>query len=157
MYNICTYMSLEEELKIKSPLGLSKKTVVQLIISGDYVQNQLNSTLKPFEITVQQFNVLRILRGQKGEAVSLSTIQERMINKQSNTTRLVDKLINKAYVNREINTSNRRKVSISISKRGLDFLKDIDPVIDNIENSITQKLTKDQLILLNQLLEHLRC
>ena len=157
MYNNCMYMSLEHELKINSPLGLNKKTVVQLILSGDFVHNQLNSTLKPFDITVQQFNVLRILRGQKGKAVSLSTIQERMINKQSNTTRLVDKLIKKEYVKRKINPSNRRKVSISISKNGLNFLDRIDPIIDTIEYNITQKLTKDQLILLNQLLEHLRC
>lgn len=157
MYNNCMYMSLEEELKTNSPLGLNKKTVVQLILCGDFVHNQLNSNLKPFDITIQQFNVLRILRGQKGKAVSLSTIQERMINKQSNTTRLVDKLIKKEYVKREVNTSNRRKVSISISKNGLEFLERIDPIIDIIENNITQKLTKDQLILLNQLLEHLRC
>lgn len=157
MYNNCMYMSVEKELKINAPLNLNKKTVVHLILAGDFVHNQLNSTLKPFDITVQQFNVLRILRGQKGKAVSLSTIQERMINKQSNTTRLVDKLIKKEYVKREVNPSNRRKVSISISKNGLEFLDRIDPIIDTIEHSITQKLTKDQLILLNQLLEHLRC
>ena len=123
MYNSCMYMSIEDDLKIRGDIALQKKTIVHLMYSGDFVLNQINTVLKPFDMTSQQFNVLRILRGQQNSMVSLATIQERMINKKSNTTRLIDKLIKKDYVKREINKNNRRKVNISISKKGLTLLE----------------------------------
>ena len=69
----------------------------------------LAGALKPFEVSIQQFNVLRILRGRKGVPANLSTLNERMVTKMSNTTRLVDKLLAKGYVDRVVCESNRRK------------------------------------------------
>jgi len=86
------------------------------------VENHINETiataLKPFEVSVQQFNVLRILRGQKNKPANLSTLNERMVTKMSNTTRLVDKLLTKGYVERRTCPSNRRKIEITITKQG---------------------------------------
>ena len=70
-----------------------KKVVIALIKTSNLINDQLLMVLKPYGISIQQFNVLRILRGQKGVAANLSTVQERMVNKMSNTTRLIDKLI----------------------------------------------------------------
>ena len=97
---------------------------------------QLMTALKPYGISIQQFNVLRILRGQKGVAANLSTVQERMINKMSNTTRLIDKLIEKSFVERIICKENRRKIELFITNKGLVFLNNIDPVIDKVEEKM---------------------
>ena len=88
-------MKIEQILKTSSPLPSSKKIVVSILYSSGQLSNILNSILKPFDISLQQFNVLRILRGQQNKPVSLTIVQERMISKMSNTTRLIDKLIKK--------------------------------------------------------------
>ena len=134
----------------------SKRTVVHTVFTGDYVLNKINAVLKPFDLTSQQYNVLRILRGQKGKAVSLATIQERMINKSSNTTRLIDKLVKKRWVTREIDAKNRRRLKIVITDQGIKTLSKIDPLIDSMEEETTQNLTNKELTTLNELLEKLR-
>ena len=134
----------------------AKKTVVHMMYTGDFVLNRINSVLKPFELTSQQYNVLRILRGQKGDAVTLSTIQERMINKNSNTTRLIDKLVRKKLVFREIDEENRRKLKIHITKEGKALLEKLDPLVDQVEELTTQNLSVSEMNTLNQLLEKIR-
>jgi DNA-binding MarR family transcriptional regulator len=99
--------------------------------------------------------VLRILRGQKGEPANLSTVQERMVNKMSNTSRLVDKLIEKDLVERKICEENRRKIELFITSKGLSLLKKLDPLIDNEEEKMTQNLTVKDRNQLMALLEKL--
>ena len=93
-------------------LDLAKNTVVAILKAGYKSEEFLANTLKPHGISLQQFNVLRILRGRKGNPANLQTVQKRMIHKMSNTTRLVDKLIEKKLVNRKICENNRRKIEI---------------------------------------------
>ena len=114
----------------------SKKVIISVIKINYEINIQLMTALKPYSISIQQFNVLRILRGQKGVAANLSTVQERMINKMSNTTRLIDKLIEKSFVERIICKENRRKIELFITNKGLVFLKQIDPVIDKVEEKM---------------------
>ncbi|MGB6269184.1 MAG: MarR family transcriptional regulator [Olleya sp.] len=150
-------MKIEDIIKTNKPLKLSKQVIINIIHSGIFVSFQLNKALKEFDITLQQFNVLRILRGQNGNCLNLSEIQERMINANSNTTRLIDKLVLKNYAKREIDSENRRKVSICITKTGLTFLKQLDDIIDRKEEEkIVSNLTKDECVLLNTLLEKIR-
>lgn len=99
--------------------------------------------------------MLRILRGQKGQPVTLSVIQERMINKNSNTTRLIDKLVLKKLVLREVDEDNRRKLKIAITQKGLTVLSKIDPEVDDFESKATYNLTNKELQILNSLLEKL--
>ncbi|AXT20829.1 MarR family transcriptional regulator [Flavobacteriaceae bacterium AU392] len=149
-------MSIEDDLKTNKTLPLTTKTVVNLMYTSGFVFNSLTKALKPHDVTTQQFNVLRILRGQKGKGVTLATIQERMVNKMSNTTRLIDKLKQKQYVTRVLDKDNRRKVSISITKEGLSFLSSIEELIDNTEKEVTKNLTSQELIILNDFLEKIR-
>jgi len=113
------------------------------------------AVLKPYGVSIQQFNVLRILRGQKGVAANLSTVQNLMVDKMSNTTRLVDKLIEKSLVERIICKENRRKIELFITEKGLSFLDQIDPVIDQAEDKMVGHLKKSEkekiISLLNQL------
>ena len=158
MYKQILYIQLniEKIIKTEVELPLSKKVIVNLLYTENWVMDKINIKLKPYDVSLQQFNVLRILKGQKGNPANLSTIQERMVTKMSNTTRLVDKLINKGYVKRVICKSNRRKVEITITQRGILFLEEINPIMEDFENKVTSNLTEEDLILLNELLNKLR-
>jgi DNA-binding MarR family transcriptional regulator len=147
---------LEEILKTTAKLPLSKKTVINISYSSIWMKDEITAVLKPYDISIEQFNVMRILRGKKGEPTNLQDIQERMINKMSNTTRLVDKLIIKNLVERFICEKNRRKVDIYITEQGLKLLNEIDPVIQATEEGVTSNLTVQELETLNTLLTKLR-
>lgn len=147
---------LEDILKTKQPMPLSRKTVLNVFHLNSIIKDKLLLSLKPYDLSIEQFNVLRILRGQKGQAVNLQDIQDRMINKMSNTTRLVDKLILKGYVERFVCEKNRRKVEIFITETGLKLLKTLDPVVDETEKNITNLLSLEELELLNKLINKLK-
>lgn len=148
-------MTIEELTKSRT-ITLEKKTLLNVMMTQNVLSEQLNVILKPFEISAEQFNVLRILRGQSGQPASMAVIQERMVAKTSNTTRLVDKLLAKELVTREICSDNRRKIDVTITDLGLALLVDLDPKIDTYESAFAAKLTQDELVTLNQLLEKYR-
>lgn len=157
MYIQLLYMKeLSKILKTKANLPLSQASVINLFYTANWMKDDLLVQLKPFDLSLEQFNVLRILRGQKGKAINLQDIQERMVSKMSNTTRLVDKLIKKKFVHRTICKSNRRKVEISITDLGLETLEMVDPIIYSTEKNITKNLTQEELTQLNTLLTKLK-
>ena len=123
----------------------SKHAIISILKTSAFISEILLSGLKPYEISEQQFNVLRILRGQKGIAANLSTVQDRMVHKMSNTTRLIDKLIQKKLVKRNVCVKNRRKIELFITEDGLDFLKKIDPITDEIEKKILSNISSKDL------------
>jgi DNA-binding MarR family transcriptional regulator len=126
------------------------------MFSQNVIADAFNDILKSFDLSVEQFNVLRILRGQKGKPANMCIIQERMIAKTSNTTRLVDKLLLKGLVNREVCEENRRKMEITITKKGMELLAELDPKIEAHEELFAQNLTSEEINLLNLLLEKYR-
>lgn len=146
-------MNVEKMLSTTNGLPLQKRTLIHLALVSNKVSEELNNALKPFDISIQQFNVLRILRGQQGKPANLSTINERMVAKTSNTTRLVDKLMGKGLVHRSICPQNRRKVEISITSKGLDALHDIDGIIIATEKNILKNFTNTDLENLNEYLD----
>lgn len=157
MYIQLLYMKdITEILKTKSSLPLAKKTVLNVSYTSINFKDGILSALKPYEISIEQFNVLRILRGKNGEPSNLKDIQDRMISKMSNTTRLVDKLILKNLVERFICEKNRRKVDIYITKDGLKLLDILDPIIEKKENELTSNLSTAELETLNLLLTKIR-
>ncbi|MFP5438089.1 MAG: MarR family winged helix-turn-helix transcriptional regulator [Bacteroidia bacterium] len=142
---------------IKSPnMPLEKQVVMNLMHTTRLVGEMVQDTMKAHDLSPEQFNVLRILRGQKGKPANMCVIQERMIAKTSNTTRLVDKLLLKGLVSREVCPGNRRKMEIGITEKGLALLRELDPVVDEAETRFAQNLTQDELLLLNELLEKYR-
>lgn len=148
-------MKAEEILKTKGVLPERKKLVINLMLSANQASARIAEAVKPFDISIQQFNVLRILRGQNGKPANLSTVQERMVNQMSNTTRLVDKLLEKQFVDRFTCEENRRKIEIFITEKGLELLKEIDPVVKETEDQISSVLSKKEVDQLNDLLEKL--
>jgi DNA-binding MarR family transcriptional regulator len=149
-------MKIEDIIKSNSPLAIEKKTLLNLMYSQNSIAERFNEILKPFDLSTEQFNVLRILRGQNGTAINMCSIQERMIAKTSNTTRLVDKLLLKELVTRKICPHNRRKMEITITQKGLNVLKDLDSLVINHEKSFAKNLTVLELQTLNELLEKFR-
>ena len=128
---------------------LARELVVQSMRTAQIITAELSCALHPHGLTIQQFNVLRILRGCHGKAATLQYVTERMIHKMSNTTRLVDKLIEKKLVARKPCAENRRKIDLFITSQGLTLLHTLDPIIDEKEKEITQGI---QAADINQLL-----
>ncbi|MGB0255254.1 MAG: MarR family winged helix-turn-helix transcriptional regulator [Flavobacteriaceae bacterium] len=135
---------------------ISRKVVVEVMRSGNVFSEHINTSLNPFGLTLQQFNVLRILRGRNGDAACLESITNDMIHRMSNTSRLVDKLIEKGLVKRAVCKENRRKVDIFITKKGLDLLNEIEPTLDKSEKEITAALSKKEMEQLLQLITKIK-
>ena len=121
-----------------------KELIIQLIKTGATISDKLNKKIKTEGVSLPQFNVLRILRGHKDGNVNLFMVQQRMVNRMSNTTRLIDKLIEKNLVKREICMDNRRKIELSITQKGLDLLVKLDPLISNEEEKLMRSLTVNE-------------
>ena len=153
-------MTIEEHIKTNS-LKPSQRLSINLAYTAQWSNDILLMALKPYDISLQQFNVLRILRGQKGKPANLSTLNDRMVTKASNTTRLVDKLLKKELVNRSTCPSNRRKIEITITEAGLSLLNEYVPpasyrLVTQAENKITTQLDNTEIEQLNNLLNKLR-
>jgi DNA-binding MarR family transcriptional regulator len=146
-------MNVEEIIKTSKKMPLESRTLIHITLIHNKIYELIGNALKPFEVSLQQFNVLRILRGQKGKPANLSTLNDRMVTKMSNTTRLVDKLLAKGYVDRCVCPSNRRKVEILITESGSQALTQMDKVVAETENEIVQHFTKQELEQLNLLLD----
>jgi len=149
-------MKIEEVTKSNVIMELSQKTVLNIICTQNNISERLSEILKPFDLSNEQYNVLRILRGQKGNPANMCLIQERMLAKTSNTTRLVDKLLLKELVTRKVCKENRRKIEVLITEKGLTILKELDPKVADYENSIVANLSSNELEQLNEFLEKIR-
>jgi len=135
---------------------INRDVVVKVMKGGNVFAEHIGNTLRPFGLSLQQFNVLRILRGRNGAAASLESITDDMIHRMSNTSRIVDKLLEKGLVERVVCPENRRKVNIFITQKGIRLLKKIDRVIDQTEETLTASLSKQEMDQLLQLLNKLK-
>ena len=149
-------MKIEDVIKSTVPMENSKKIILNVMYTQNILAEKFNEILKPFDISGEQYNVLRILRGQKGNPANMSVIQERMLAKTSNTTRLVDKLLLKELVTREVCPDNRRKIEVTITQKGLDVLNKLDPKVTEHEEAFSKNLKTEEIVILNQLLEKYR-
>ncbi len=121
-------MGISEDLKQSNFQSEAQKAIVNAIYTGNWIMQKQQELLKPFGLTVQQYNVLRILKGQQGNPMTVLAITERMLDKMSNASRLVDKLLEKKLVLRRECPQDRRAVDILILPAGLDLLKEVDQV-----------------------------
>ena len=128
------------------------KALLNIKYTASWLDHIGNELLKPYKISEQQYNILRILRGAESE-ITVTEVKERMIQKSPNTTRLMDKLCEKKLIDRNRCESDRRVVFVKINKKGLDLLENINmSEFDKHTNRLTEKDAK----LLNQLLDRLR-
>lgn len=149
-------MEIEKITKSNIKLDDSKKIILNIIYTQNVITDKFNEIIKPYDLSSEQYNVLRILRGQKGSPANMSIIQERMLSKNSNTTRLIDKLLIKELVTRAVCPNNRRKIEVLITNKGLELLKILDPKVAENENQFAENLSSDEKTQLNALLEKYR-
>lgn len=148
-------MRLEDEISQEQFVNEHHKTLVNLIYTHSFLINRMSDFFKSQGITRQQYNVLRILRGQHPEASNLNLIKERMLDKMSDASRIVERLRIKKLVNRKKSRSDRREVEISISQQGLSLLESMDQEIQKIY-TLFDGLSEEELKTLNQLLDKFR-
>jgi DNA-binding MarR family transcriptional regulator len=148
-------MSLETDVKQEKFSNQYEKAAINILFTGSWLYNLNVSRLKKYDITPEQFNVLRILRGSSPKPMMLADITGRMIDRSSNATRLVEKLRQKGFVEREICEDNRRQVDISITSKGMSLLAKIDKQIEKW-NEILGTITKSEVQELNRILDKLR-
>ena len=148
-------MSIEQDIKQDKFVSEHQKAAINILYTGSWLYNINAGFLKKYGITPEQFNVLRILRGQHPKAMMLAEITCRMIDKSSNATRLVEKLRQKGMVKREICEGNRRQVDISIAEKGMAMLKKLDTDgpgwVDTLKH-----ISKSEAHELNRILDKLR-
>lgn len=148
-------MKLEEEIHQKKFRSPRHKLAVNLIYSYNWLINFHESVFKEHDITIQQYNVLRILRGQKNNPASIKLIKERMLDKMSDASRIVEKLRQKKLLERKICPSDRRNVEVKINENGLALLQSIDERENEFE-SFLSNLTMEEAETINLLLDKLR-
>jgi DNA-binding MarR family transcriptional regulator len=128
--------TVEEELQQQQFRNDSERAFVNLIYTASWFQNRFQSFLKPFGLTPQQYNILRILKGQKDRAISLNAVKNRMLEPNSDTSRIIDRMVRKGLIERKACTQDRRQVDLTLTDTGTDLLQrvgyDIDPVIGSI-------------------------
>lgn len=143
----------EIKSKFKTP---QQKAFVNLRYTSNWILKKQNSFMSKFELTMPQFNILRILRGAgEGVYLSVNTIKSRMVEISPNTTRLMDKLYEKKLIERERSLEDKRKVYVCISKIGMDLLAEIDIEFDS-ELTMIGKLNDQEAEFLSAILDKLR-
>lgn len=148
-------MSLEKDIQQEKFSSEHEKAAINILFTSSWLHHINALRLREFSITPEQFNVLRILRGSHPNAMMLTEITCRMIDKNSNATRLVEKLRLKGLLKREICENNRRQVDISITDKGLHVLKKIDAE-ESEWMSTLKNITRAEAQELNRLLDKLR-
>ncbi len=148
-------MKIEAAIKQPKFRNDIQKAILNLAYTASWLTTQQEIFFKPFGITSSQFNILRILRGQNGRVMTGQEIKARMLERNSDISRLLDRLEMKRFINRTQCTSDGRATSIGITSSGLDVLKAIDSRIDQAEKKLI-KLTGKEARLLSDLLDKAR-
>ncbi|WP_439879997.1 MarR family winged helix-turn-helix transcriptional regulator [Pontibacter sp. MBLB2868] len=148
-------MKIEDEIKQRSFKSAYQKANINLIYTSGWIQQQQAALFKPFGVTLPQFNILRILRGQYPEPATISLLIERMLDKTSNASRIVDKLEAKGLVTRKQCPADRRTVDVQITDKGLALLREMDSMEGGVGTGI-KNLTEQEAEQLNTLLDKIR-
>lgn len=147
-------MSIEQELKT-SKYGVWQQLRINISLSSSWLSNHFKDFLAPYDITPKQFNILRILRGQKGDGLTILEVRERMIDRMSDASRLIDRLGKKGLVFKCACSLDKRSNRVCITKEGLDLLTKIDTQLEPKKSSIGD-LSEAEAETLNQLLMKMR-
>lgn len=147
-------MTLETDINQHVFRNEYQKSVLNLIYTFNWMNEKLNKRFEPFEITQQQFNILRILRG-AGKPLSTLQIRQRMLDKMSDTSRIVDRLIIKELVKKSVSREDRRLVDVQLTDKGKKLLEQMDSL--NVEmDAVFRNLSPEEAGKLNELLDKIR-
>lgn len=148
-------MKIEEEISQKKFRNAHQKSVINILFTGSWLQLQIKSFMKEFDVTPQQYNVLKILKGQFPTPVTTSLIRDRMLDKMSDVSRIVSRLQEKKLVDVCRSSADKRLVDIVIAESGMKLLETIDNQSDYMD-SLIDNLTETEAEQLSDLLDKLR-
>lgn len=147
-------MKIDDAIQSKFKSSLHR-AIVNVRYTSNFFATQQNKFMSQYGLTMPQFNILRILRGAK-KAITVNTVKERMVEKSPNTTRLMDKLLDKELIERERCSDDRRVVYVKISEDGMKLLERIDIELDELDFMVPTSLTEEEAQLLSDLLDKFR-
>lgn len=147
-------MRIEEEIKQHNFISPYQKAVINLLFTANWVVNEQQNYFKPFGITGQQFNVLRILKGQHPKSISAKEIKSRMLDKNSDMSRLLDRLLSKKLIEKKSCDKDKRASDVFITETGLTLLNEISRKQKTIDQVL--KLTEAEAVQLSDLLDKCR-
>jgi DNA-binding MarR family transcriptional regulator len=147
-------MSIEKDIQQQKFRNSYQKAAVNILFSANWLNEKIKAFLEEEGITPQQYNILRILKGSK-KPLSTLQIRERMLDKMSDTSRIVDRLLIKGLVEKKISCTDKRLVDVIIAKKGLQLIEKLDLQNASLDG-ILQQLNEEEVILLNQLLDKMR-
>ncbi len=148
-------MRIEDEIKTKSFHSLQQKLSANIIFTHGWVEDQIQEIFGEYGLTSQQYNVLRILKGQYPKAITIANIHDRMLEKNAGVSRLVDRLLKKGFVEKTVCEKDKRLVDVIASDKGLKVLMEIDREWDRVD-AIYSNLSDEEIRTLNSLLDKLR-
>ncbi len=149
-------MKIEQEIKQKKFNSEYQKAHINILFTASWLSQQSTHLLRPLNISWQQFNILRILRGMTPEPATVKVLTERMIDKMSNASRLVDKLNKKGLVKRVACPEDRRRVNVYITQEGLELLKKASALMENNLRERMGNISMEEAAQLNLLLDKMR-
>ncbi len=149
-------MKLSDEIKQAEFPDEHTEAVLNLHFTSHWLYRVFQELLKEFDISNEQYNILRILRGNRRGTYNLCEVQERMLNRTANATRLVEKLRRRGLVSRQPNEGDRRRVDIAITQEGLSLLAEMDQPTEEMHRRTAKALTSEEARTLSRLLERLR-
>jgi DNA-binding MarR family transcriptional regulator len=148
-------MKIEDEIKQPRFRDVYQKVAVNILFTSGWLMGRQQDFFRPFGITTQQFNILRILRGQQPNAISGVEIKSRMLDRNSDISRLLDRLLKKDLISKCQSENDKRAANVSITQKGLDLLVQIDDKFVAAERGHF-KLSEDEAAQLSQLLDKAR-
>jgi DNA-binding MarR family transcriptional regulator len=148
-------MSLEQDIQQQTFRSEYQKALLNILFTSNYLVTVVNDFFKPYDITRQQYNVMRIVKGQLPKAASIQLIRDRMLDKMSDASRIVERLRVKNMVKREISPDDKRIVHVTITDEGIKLLESIEVYVEEMERSI-KNLSPEEAAQLNNLLDKVR-
>ena len=145
---------IEEEMNTRF-LDEKQRVMLNIIYTANWAQRKFEDSIKPYGLSPQQFNILRILRGAK-DWLPMNEVKKRMIEKSPNATRLADKLVDKEWILRQKCAEDGRMVHLKISDQGLDLLSKIDVENGGPRGEFLDNISKEEAILVSEILDRLR-
>lgn len=146
--------TIEDELQTSRIDNEYRRAFLSILFTANQLQNKQKQLLEPFGISGQQYNVLRILRGQKGNCLATYSIKDRMVERNSDASRMVDRLVNAGYVERISCPNDKRSTLVRITDQGLELLSRIEPELEAYHQM--PNLTSDEANQLCYLLDKVR-
>ncbi len=147
-------MSLDKDIHSSKFRNEYHKAIVNIIFTNNWIMERSKEIFERGDITPQQYNILRILRGAK-EPISTLQIRQRMLDKMSDTSRIVDRLLKKELVKKVVCITDKRLVDVSITQKGLELLSELDKYNDELDN-VVSSISEEEVCALNQLLDKIR-